>query len=291
MSWRVVVISNRSKLDYKTGYMVVRNEDGEKRIHLGDISVVMCETTAVSITAYLLAELVENKIKVIFCDNMHNPVSELVPMRGSYDTSGKIRSQIKWDEITKTLVWRDIVQNKIRNQAKVLRKVDQANKSDQLLKYAEEVEPGDVTNREGHAAKVYFNTLFDDEFYRNGNDVRNAILNYGYTILLSCFNREISTSGYLTQIGLWHDNVGNPFNLGSDLMESFRPIIDYYAYNANIEELNSEEKMKIVALLNSKVGIADSSQYLNNAIGIYTRSVFNAIDNNNVKLIKNWYEL
>ncbi|MBQ2639119.1 type II CRISPR-associated endonuclease Cas1 [Candidatus Saccharibacteria bacterium] len=291
MSWRVVVISSRSKLDYKMGFMVVRNENGEKRIHLGDISVVMCETTAISITAYLMAELVRNKIKVIFCDNEHNPLSELVPMKGSYDTSGKIRTQIKWNELTKSLVWMDIIKNKIRNQAKVLLKVGEKEKSDQLLKYVEEVEPGDITNREGHAAKVYFNALFDEDFYRNGDDARNAILNYGYTILLSCFNREISASGYLTQIGLWHDNVSNPFNLGSDLMESFRPIIDYFAYKADFKTLESEEKMQIVSLLNSKVMIADSSQFLNNAIGIYTRSVFNAIENNDVGLIKNWYEL
>lgn len=291
MSWRVVVISSRSKLDYKMGFMVVRNEDGEKRIHLGDISVVMCETTAVSITAYLLAELVKKKIKVIFCDNAHNPISELMPTHGSFDSAGKIREQIAWPKKTKDLVWQDIVSNKIINQANVLRKIGQEEKSIQLLSYASDVKPGDTSNREGHAAKVYFNTLFDEDFYRNGEDIRNSILNYGYTILLSCFNREIAASGYLTQIGIWHDNASNPFNLASDLMESFRPIVDYFAYQSNAKSLDSNEKMKIVGLLNSKIGIQNSSQYLNNAIGLYARSVFNALSDNNVKLINNWYEL
>lgn len=291
MSWRVVVISNRSKLDYKMGFMVVRNEDGEKRIHLDDISVVMCETTAISITAYLLAELVEHKIKVIFCDNAHNPKSELIPLYGSYDSSGKIRKQIRWSDEIKSVVWQDIIKNKIKAQANVLKKVNEIEKSRQLLEYANEVEPGDPTNREGHAAKVYFNALFDDDFFRNGDDIKNSILNYGYTIILSCFNREIAASGYMTQLGVWHDNASNPFNLGSDLMESFRPIIDYFAYKADFKELGSEEKMQIVGLLNSKVGIAESKQYLNNAIGVYVRSIFNAIEEEDVGLIKNWYEL
>ena len=291
MSWRVVVISKRCKLDYKMGFLVVRNEDGEKRIHLGDISVLMCETTAISITAYLLSELTKRKIKVIFCDNYHNPESELVPVYGSFDSSGKLREQVKWPDEVKAIVWQEIVKQKITNQAQVLSHTGEAEKSAALLEYVNQVEPGDPTNREGHAAKVYFNALFDDDFYRNSDDVRNAVLNYGYTILLSCFNREIVASGYNTQLGIWHDNAGNPFNLGSDLMESFRPIVDYFAHLCKYTKFEPEEKHAVLDLLNMRVGIAGSKQYLNNAIGIYVRSVFNAISENNVGKIENWYEL
>lgn len=292
MSWRVVVISSRSKLDYKLGSLVVRSEDGEKRIFLDDISVLMCETTAISITAYLLAELTARKIKVIFCDNKHNPASELVPMYGSYVSSGRIREQITWSDEAKAKVWQEITRQKITNQASVLKTVGNIEKGDQLLDYAKQIEPGDTSNREGHAAKVYFNSLFGLDFYRDANDNRNAILNYGYTILLSCFNREIAASGYLTQLGIWHDNAENPFNLGSDLMEPFRPIIDLFAYeHSYFTTFEKDEKMQVLNLLNSKVGIDGTSQYLNNAIGIYARSVFNALAENDAKLILSWHEL
>ncbi|MDO4987119.1 MAG: type II CRISPR-associated endonuclease Cas1 [Candidatus Saccharibacteria bacterium] len=291
MSWRVVVVSKRSKLDYKMGFLVVRSEDGENRVHLGDISVLICETTAISITAYLLSELIAQKVKVIFCDTNHNPVSELMPMHGSYDSSGKIREQIKWPVEIKEKIWQAIVKRKIKNQANVLEYVGKAEKAKQLRGYAEEVEPGDPTNREGHAAKVYFNELFDENFYRNADDIRNAVLNYGYTILLSCFNREISASGYLTQLGLWHDNAGNPFNLSSDLMESFRPIIDKFAHDCDFKVFEKEEKMQVVNLLNSKVQIGGSKQYLNNAIGMYVRSIFLAIEEKDVSKILDWHEL
>ncbi len=292
MSWRVVVISSRSKLDYKMGSLVVRSEVGEKRIFLDDISVLMCDTTAVSLTAYLLAELTARKIKVIFCDNQHNPASELIPMYGSYISSGRIREQIKWSDELKARVWQKIIQQKITNQAKVLAKIDNLEKSQQLLRFAEEVGPGDVTNREGHAAKVYFNALFGLDFYRNINDVRNAILNYGYSIILACFNREIAASGYLTQLGIWHDNAENPFNFGSDLMETFRPVIDYFAFeHSYFTTFEKEEKMQVLDLLNSKVEINSSEQFLNNAIGIYARSVFDALRENDMEKILNWYEL
>ena len=291
MSWRVVVISNRSKLDYKMNHLVVRNDDGEKRILLDDISVLVCETTAISITAYLLAELVEHKIKVIFCDNKHNPSSELIPCRGSYDTSGKLRDQIAWSAATKAKVWQKIIEAKIKNQADVLTDLGQLEKAEQLLSYAKEIEPGDPTNREGHAAKVYFNALFDDKFYRDMHDPRNAALDYGYTVLLSCFNREIVASGYLTQLGIWHNSVENPFNLGSDLMESFRPIIDRHVATTNLVTFDQDEKHAILNLLNQKVGITGSAQYLNNAIGIYARSVFTALSENDETKILDWYEL
>lgn len=291
MSWRVVVISKRSKLDYKMGFLVVRNEDGESRIHIGDISTLVCETTAISITAYLIAELAAKKVKIIFCDNQHNPTAELLPTHGSYNTSGRIRKQIHWPDDVKANIWQAIIKRKIANQARNLAKAGLLDKSEQLLDYADNVQPGDPTNREGHAAKVYFNNIFDDEFYRNSNDIRNAVLNYGYSVLLACFNREITAAGYITQIGIWHDGVENPFNLGSDLMESFRPIIDDFARNADFTEFASDEKHAVIDLLNSKVRINNSEQFLNNAIGIYTNSVFNAIDANDVSKIMDWYEL
>lgn len=291
MSWRTVVISSRSKLDYKMDHLVVRSDEGEKRIHLGDISVLVCESTAISITAYLLAELTAHKIKVIFCDNRHNPLSELVPCRGSYDTSGKIREQIKWPAQIKAKIWQEIVKAKILNQSRALIKLGKAEPAMTVGAYASEVRPNDSTNREGHAAKVYFNSLFDDDFFRNADDIRNKMLDYGYSVLLACFNREIATQGYLTQIGIWHDNSANPFNLGSDLMESFRPIIDYHVAVSDAKTFSSEEKHSLVNLLNQKIKIAGSSQYLSNAIGIYARSIFTAISENNVKEIHNWYEL
>jgi len=291
MSWRVVVLSNRCKIDYKMGSMVVRSGEDEKRIHLDDISVIICETTAISLTAYLLAEIAKRKIKIIFCDNQHNPASELIPMYGHYVSSGKIRSQIAWRDEAKSKVWQAIVERKIINQAKVLRKAGEKGKAEQLEIYAKNVMPGDLTNREGHAAKVYFNALFGLDFYRDSTDIRNAILNYGYAILLACFNREIAASGYLTQIGIWHDNAENPFNLGSDLMETFRSIIDWFAYKSDFKEFEKEEKIKTTNLLNEKVEINGAEQFLNNAIGVYARSVFTALENGDVSNIMDWHEL
>ena len=119
MTWRTIVISKRAKLDYQLGYMVVRNEEVTK-IHLGEISTVLIESTAVSITTSLLAELTQKKIKVIFCDEKRNPSSELIGYYGSHDTSNKVRKQIQWNSNIKDAVWTEIVTEKIRKQKELL---------------------------------------------------------------------------------------------------------------------------------------------------------------------------
>ena len=114
MSWRIVVISKRAKLDLQLGQMVVRGEEVTK-IVLSEISTILIESTAVSLTASLIAELAKRKIKVIFCDEKKNPSCELVNYYGSHDTSNKVRKQINWKKNTKKAVWTEIVSEKIRN--------------------------------------------------------------------------------------------------------------------------------------------------------------------------------
>lgn len=291
MSWRIVVIKNKSKLDYKMDYLVVRTEEKTTRVHMDEISTLLIESTSVSLTAYLLAELSKKKVKVIFCDEKCNPISELCCLYGSHDTSRKVREQIKWQDETKRLVWAEIVRTKIVGQ---LSNLDYSlSKERQLLEeYIKETLPGDPTNREGHAAKVYFNALFGKDFSRSDDNLINSALNYGYGVLLSAFNREIIMNGYLTQIGIFHNNMFNNFNLSCDFMESFRPFVDRLIINLKPTKLEHEEKMKIVDILNTKIKINGQNQYISNAIYIYTQSVLEALLENDASKIKNpSYEL
>ena len=284
MSWRVVVISKRAKLDYQLGYLVVRNESVTK-IHLGEISTLLIESTAVSITTSLLAELTKKKIKVIFCDEKRNPSSELVGYYGSHDTSSKVRNQIQWSRNSKDTVWTEIVTEKIRKQKKLLEY--QGKEESKLLdSYLQEIKWNDETNREGHAAKVYFNALFGLDFTRTTDCSVNSALNYGYSIILSAFTREITADGYITQLGLFHDNMFNQFNLASDLMEPFRVLVDKEVLEMKFEEFEVDEKRRLVNILNHEVVIDGKVQYVNNAVKIYCKSVFDALNENDSSLIR-----
>lgn len=289
MSWRVIVITKRAKLDYQLGYLIVRSEEITK-IHLGEIGTLLIESTAVSLTTSLLAELTKKKIKVIFCDEKRNPSSELVGYYGSHDTSNKIRKQLQWNNNIKEAVWTEIVTEKIRKQKELLESLGKEDETELLNHYLQEIHWNDETNREGHAAKVYFNSLFGMGFTRTADSNINAALNYGYSIILSSFTREIVANGYITQLGLFHDNMFNYFNLASDLMEPFRPLVDCEVFFMNPEKFEHEEKMELVNLLNNEVQIDGKIQYVNNAIKIYCKSVFDALNENDSSLIR-FYEI
>lgn len=200
MSWRVVVVSSNAKVDFKMDYLVVRTLDETRRVHISEIGVLMLESTAISITAYALCALLNRKVKVIFCDQQRNPCGELIPCSGSHDSTAKIRQQIAWSPAHKEAVWTEIIRAKIRNQRDVL--IHWARPQAELLtQYLSQIQPGDMSNREGHAAKVYFNALFGMEFTRALSTPENAALNYGYGLILSAINREIAAAGYLSQIG------------------------------------------------------------------------------------------
>lgn len=287
MSWRTVIISGRAKLDYKMGLMVVRGEE-TKRVVIDEIAVLVIEDPAVSLTGCLVEALIEKKVKVIFCDSKRSPTAELVAHHGSHDSSAKIRTQAAWDDDVKAVIWREIITEKIRKQSDFLRELEKDKEADLLTSYIGSVELLDATNREGHAAKVYFNALFGMDFTRSADNPINAALNYGYSLILSSFNREVTANGYLTQLGIFHNNMFNHFNLSCDLMEPFRIIVDRFVYQMKPAVFDKDEKHTMWHILEQKVRIDNSLRSVSDAIRIYTRSVFEAINDADAAQIKNY---
>ena len=274
MAFRTIVVDTHSKLEYSLSYLVFRTPDVTKRILLDEIHTLIVSSTAVSLTTSLLNELVKRKIKVIFCDEKHNPSSELIACYGNNKTSKRIKEQISWPADACAAVWQRIVRQKIFNQSGFLKERGETEFAELLMDFGNNVEAGDTTNREGHAAKVYFNHAFFNGFTRDKDCFLNACLDYGYTILISEFNRAVVAAGYLTQLGIHHINEFNEFNLSCDLVEPFRFVIDRKA--ASLAE-GSDFKSAMIDLLGQDVKQNGKTQTLVNAIGIYTNSVFTAL--------------
>lgn len=278
MSFRTVVITRQSKISYKNRFLVVKQDNDEKYIHLSEIDTIIVDSISVSISAYLLKELSDNKINIIFCDDKHNPFGELASYYSRHNTSKKIKEQISWKQSEKDKLWSKIVKNKIVNQAMMLRKID-SDKYDLILSYVEDVTIGDKTNREGHSAKVYFNALYGMDFIRNNNDSINAALNYGYAILLSTVNKEIVSNGYLTQLGIHHKNEFNEFNLTCDLMEPFRVIIDNFVYYNKDRELDTNYKLDIVNIFNNTYKYSGKNYILKDIIRMFIKNTLDSMSN------------
>lgn len=274
MNFRTVVIAQSAKLDLRMNHLVVRGAEQTTKIHLGEIGTLVIESLQVSLTAALLAELAEKKIRVLFCDRQHSPLAELLPYYARHDCSRKVRCQTTWREETKALVWQRIVQAKISCQADILAAcIGEDSAVRQLREYAAAVQPADTGGREAVAAKIYFAALFGPEFTRTQPTAINAGLNYGYTIILSMLNREVKAAGYLTELGIFHDSQHNFFNLSSDLMEPFRPLADYCVKQHIGKEFGVKEKRTLQMLDTLPVSLDGRRLELAAAVRQYTRQI------------------
>lgn len=278
MSFRTVVITKQSKISYKNRFLVVKQEDDEKYIHLSEIDTIIVDSISVSISSYLLKELSDNKINIMFCDEKHNPFGELISYYSKHNTSKMIKEQIEWKISDKNKLWTRIVKNKIMNQALLLNKI-KSNKYELVLSYVDEVIDGDKTNREGHAAKVYFNAIYGNNFARNLDNEINSALNYGYSVLLSFINKEIINNGYLTQLGIHHKNEFNQFNLTCDLMEPFRVIIDEFVYYNRERKFDTEYKLNIINIFNKTFKYQGKKYTLKDIIKIFVKNTLESVDN------------
>ena len=274
MGFRTVVVSSRCKLEYRLNHLVVRGEK-ERQFFIDELSVLIVQSTAVSLTAALLSELVKNNVKVIFCDEKCDPLAELAPYYGAHNTSKRYKVQMAWKEEAKAFVWREIIKRKMRGQAELLLANGFEEEAKMLFGYEKEVLPADPTNREGHAAKVYFNCILPEGVVRRGGGFVNGCLNYGYAVLLSAINREVTASGYLTQLGIWHDNEFNRFNLSSDLIEPLRTVVDDAALS--LGEYDEKFKSKMADVLNYSAEICGKTTTFDVAIRQYVRSVLYAL--------------
>ena len=246
-------------------------------IHLSELHTLILDTTMITLTAYLISELMKEKICVIFCDEKRNPCGQVFPCDGSHDTAARMMSQAKWSDERKAFLWKAIIQQKILNQAGTICKISK-NAAQQIAAFSEAVTLGDATNREGHAAKVYFNRVFGKDFSRDLKSDRNAALNYGYALILSCFNKEITARGYATQLGVHHHNAYNTFNLASDLMEPFRFLVDEVVLQQGDRAFDKDYKHELLNILNLEICYQHQSMFVSTAIARFVRNSTDYLD-------------
>lgn len=278
MGWRTVIVNQHCKLSYKNNHLVYKDAYNVEMIHLSEIDVLILETTDIVLSTMLVKRLVDENVLVIFCDDKRIPTASLMAYYGKHDSSLQLMKQTNWQQEKKELVWTTIIAQKIMNQALQLERIEKHDKANSLRHLYEELEVFDPTNREGHAARIYFNTLFGNDFHRRKDNDINAALDYGYSLLLSMFAREIIMTGCMTQFGLKHANQFNPFNLASDLMEPFRPIIDNIVYTHR-EVSFKKIKRELLSIFSETFEYKKKQMYLTNIISDFTKKTIKELNN------------
>lgn len=278
MGWRTVIVNTHSKLTYKSNHLIFKDASRTEMIHLSEIDVLLLETTDIVLSTMLIKRLVDENILVIFCDDKRLPTALLTPYYGRHDSSLQLSKQISWDEAIKADVWTTIIAQKIINQSLFLGASGFYEKSQSIMDLYHGLENYDPSNREGHAARIYFNTLFGNDFSREQDNNINAGLDYGYTLLLSMFARELVVTGCMTQFGLKHSNQFNQFNFASDIMEPFRPLIDQIVYE-NRSASFVQIKRHLFSIFSNTYQYNGKEMYLTNIVSDYTKKVVKSLNN------------
>lgn len=278
MGWRTVIVNTHSKLSYKNNHLIFKDATRTEMIHLSEVDILLLETTDIVLSTMLIKRLVDENILVIFCDDKRLPTAHLMPYYARHDSSLQLSKQIDWEETVKAEVWTHIISQKILNQSIYLSACGFIEKSQSIMNLYQSLELFDPSNREGHSARIYFNTLFGNDFNRELDNDINASLDYGYTLLLSMFAREVVLSGCMTQLGLKHANQFNQFNLASDIMEPFRPIIDQIVYE-NRNHSFVKIKRELFTIFSDTFQYNNKEMYLTNIVSDYTKKVIKALNN------------
>lgn len=232
MAWRGVHICNPAGLSLRQSQLVVSQDGEEVTFPIEDIAYVILDTRQTTITGSVFAAILNAGIAILQSDEKHIPCGIAFPFQAYWKQGETAHLQTSLTQPFKKRAWQAIVRQKVRNQAAVLSilKTEQAETEAAALKaMVAQVKSGDPNNVEARAARAYWGALFKDFRRADFDDRRNAALNYGYAVVRACLARSLSASGLIPAFGLHHASVTNAFNLADDLIEPFRPFVDYMA--------------------------------------------------------------
>lgn len=283
MTWRIVHVKESEYMKLKLDNLEIIKRGQKYYIPLSDISVIVLEGNT-SVTTNLLSAFTKNNIAVVICDDKYLPTGLLINYGNYHRTSKRALQQTTWNQLCKREMWQNIVGQKMMNQIEFSKLKNIAeDRIAIMMELYSQLTPGDESNREGHVAKVYFNSLYGMDFTRDDYCLQNIAMNYGYAIIRAAIARLTVGQGLMTMLGVFHCNEYNSFNLVDDLMEPFRPIMDYWLDKeifSKYEYLSYESRLKIIDFLNQPMQYKSTKSTVDQVMSKYVNSFTKAMTNN-----------
>ena len=273
MPKQTLYFTNPAELSLKNGQLKIQLADGSEHLRpIEDLRILIIDHHSVHFTVPLLTKLSENNVSMVFCNESHLPVTMTMDLESNCRQTKFYRAQLEASLPMKKQLWKQIVEHKIRNQARLLDKL--GLDGNRLKPYYSNVKSGDSSNREGMAAKMYWRLLFGKEFTRDRfAPPPNNLLNYGYALLRSYVARAIMDAGLLPSIGIFHRNYYDAFPLVDDVMEPYRPYVDerVFLLNANgTSEIDRKCKQSLLEVFYSELNFNMFSETAHSLAGIYS---------------------
>lgn len=291
MAWKGVHISRPARLNLKDGQAVIAQDDGEVRLPLEDIAWIVLDGAHATLTSTLISACMDSGIALIFTDARHTPSGVCLPFHQHHRQAGVASIQLGISQPLKKRLWQTLVGAKIANQSANLSLCERSG-AEALAAMAKLVGSGDPNNVEARAAREYWKQLFDNFIRDDPADLRNKMLNYGYSILRSAIARALVAAGFLPCVGLFHESVANAFNLADDVFEPFRPFVDRLVFTQSENgarrdgDLTIDDRRALAGALNIDAGVGAEKVSLLIATEKAAESLFRAMEHASPALIQ-----
>lgn len=275
-----IYIGTPSYLKIKQNQLVVqcpKTNEIKGTVPIEDMALLMLDHFQITISNQLITRLQGNNVVIINCDAHHLPFGVMLPLYGHTEHSERVKYQLEASEPLKKQLWKQTVEQKIKNQQSLLAYYKKPYKHMDV--YWQSVKSGDTTNCEGKAAQYYWKHLFENFTRERFGSEPNNLLNFGYAVLRSIIARALVSSGLLPVLGIFHRNKYNPYCLADDIMEPYRPFVDklvynYIAANGKTEELTKEVKAYLLNIATQDVVINGVTRPLLVAVTTTTASLY-----------------
>lgn len=206
--------------------VIDRPELPKASIPIEDLGVLVIDDGRASYTQAVFIECLAAGATVVVTGRDHLPAGMMLPMDGHHVLTERHWAQVEAGNPLRKRLWQALVAAKLQQQGRLLAQVRGTDAG--LVALAARVRSGDPDNFEAQGAQRYWPRLFGPEFRRDrDSDGANALLNYGYAIVRAACARALVASGLIPSLGVWHRNRSNPFCLADDLLEPWRPIVDW----------------------------------------------------------------
>ncbi|WP_067782901.1 type II CRISPR-associated endonuclease Cas1 [Actinomyces vulturis] len=277
--WRIIDCSHlEGEIHSVRGAIRITNQHGTTDVAVEDIAVLLVGPS-VSFSSAAIHRLTSAQVSVLFCDWRGVPESACWAWSYHSRVGARANAQAALAMPKRKQAWKSIVRAKIHGQANCLEGLSEPGYRT-IRHLASTVRSGDSSNVEAQAARLYWQSLFGDDFRRDPDIPGvNAALNYGYMILRGFAIRAVIAAGLVPALGVFHHGRSNPFNLADDLIEPFRPTIDWVVaqYGDDVSVDDPDVKRSLVAaadapFLAEGTRVSTAMEFLAQAYGRYVEN-------------------
>jgi CRISPR-associated protein Cas1 len=294
MSFHIVSIDTPNcSITCRNGQLVCRSDDGERSLPLEDVASIIITSFSAQIHSHLFLEAAKHGVALIICESF-KPVSLVLPANRSTDTL-LTRALLGLKQTTRDQFWQKTVDAKCQNQHALAQFIAPCHPA---LPALQNTAFGKKLHKEAICAKLFWNilstTLGEDDFVRDrAKGGLNHLLNYGYAVLLSSTLQKLFGVGLDPTFGISHATRERSTPLAYDIMEPFRPIVDWRVLqwaqsNPKPWEITKEYRKWVTGFPLERVGYLEFTLEIQGVIEGVVRGFRRAVLEGNPRFYKPW---